>query len=101
MSALDSSDNVPSWSCRGLELDLAAPGVAVKSTIPGGGYGEKSGTSMAAPHVAGVAALRLEGHPAETSDMIESILEATAFDLGLDPSLVGAGRVDAYQAVNY
>ncbi len=56
---------------------------------------------MAAPHVAGVAALRLEGHPAETSDMIESILEATAFDLGLDPSLVGAGRVDAYQAVNY
>ncbi|HUS52231.1 MAG TPA: hypothetical protein VMX77_02065 [Candidatus Bathyarchaeia archaeon] len=48
-----------------------------------------------------VIALRFENHPGENPATIEQILKTTAFLLGLDPSLVGAGRLDAYQAVGY
>ena len=52
----------PTWSNYGVPpVDLAAPGVDICSSTRGGGYGTKSGTSMATPHVAGAAALALEG----------------------------------------
>jgi len=99
VAATDSSDNVPSWSSRGPEIDLAAPGVNINSTYLSGKYKVLSGTSMSAPHVTGVVALRLFLKPGESPAQIETILENNTDSLSLDPTLVGAGLVNAYKAV--
>ncbi|MFO1093526.1 MAG: S8 family serine peptidase [Planctomycetaceae bacterium] len=57
VAATDANDAWASWSSTGPAVELAAPGVSIYSTMPGGGYGSKSGTSMACPHVAGAAAV--------------------------------------------
>jgi len=53
----------PSFTCFGPEIAVCAPGVSVISTVPGGGFEPQSGTSMAAPHVTGLATLVLAHHP--------------------------------------
>jgi hypothetical protein len=82
-------------------VDLSAPGSSIYTTKMGGGYRTMSGTSFAAPVVAGVAALMFSVDPTLTPAEVETILEQTALDLGAvgyDTSF-GWGRVNAYQAV--
>jgi len=67
-----------SFSNYGSNVDLFAPGEDVMSTIPGGGYEEESGTSMASPVVAGVAALILSYYPTLTAADVKKILLETA-----------------------
>lgn len=111
VSATDINNNIASWSSRGPQVELAAPGVNIRSAWKGGGYKTISGTSMASPHVAGTAALvlktvipsiydsNLDGswQPAE----VRNALNATADDLGTAgfDNLYGNGLVDAEESV--
>ncbi|MFQ6059402.1 MAG: S8 family serine peptidase, partial [Anaerolineae bacterium] len=82
--------------------EVSAPGVDIRSSIPGG-YATGDGTSMAAPHAAGLAALLLEADPSLTVDDLENFMKFTALDLG-EPgpdNAFGAGRIDAYDAVRW
>jgi PKD repeat protein len=96
VGAIDNTDTKASFSSTGLALELAAPGVNIKSTYRGGGYASGSGTSMACPHVAGTAALVLAGPGGD----VRAILQNTADDLG-NPGRdkwYGFGLVDADEA---
>lgn len=96
----------------GQELDLVAPGVGIISTLPNNTYGYKTGTSMACPHVAGVAALILERNPELTVTEVNSIICSQAkkipgvvFNTNINKpdgswnSEYGYGLVDAYSSV--
>jgi len=100
VAATDINDERASWSSTGPDVELAAPGVDIKSTLLGGGYGEKSGTSMACPHVSGVAALIMVSYPNLTNVEVRQRLRDTADDLGpagFDEKY-GYGLVDADEA---
>jgi len=99
VAATDESDNRARWSSTGPDVELAAPGVGINSTLLGGGYGGKSGTSMASPHVAGTAALVITAG-ITSNDTVRQQLFDTADDLGdtgLDTKY-GYGLVDADEA---
>lgn len=116
VGATDSGDNIASFSSRGpstfdggLKPDVVAPGVSIRSTVRDGGYSLSQGTSMAAPHVAGLVALLISANPTLAGDVdaIESILRDTAVSFtstqgcGGDSStdvpnnVFGYGRIDA------
>jgi subtilisin len=106
VSAIDNTDTIASWSSRGPEVDLAAPGVDILSTYKDGYYKTLSGTSMATPHVSGTAALvlttsigsyDLNGDGIWDPNEIQNKLESTADDLGTTgkDDLYGAGVVRA------
>ena len=100
---LNQSDVRFSSSNYGEAKDIAAPGYYILSTYNGGGYGYMTGTSMASPVVAGVAALLLDKDNTLTVDQVTQILYTTADDLG-DPGkdiYYGYGRVNAAQAVTH
>ena len=95
VSASDSSDKIAYFSSRGPEIVVIAPGVNVYSTRKGGGYTTMSGTSMACPHTAGLAALAV-GAGVHGSDAVRAALKAAATPLpGLTPVQQGAGLVNA------
>ena len=84
----DATDQMASFSAHGPALgsyaikpDLVAPGVEIDSTITGGRYARLSGTSMAAPHVAGAAALVRQAHPDWTAAQVQSALTGSAHQL--------------------
>ena len=96
VSAIDSSDTIANFSSRGPEVEICAPGVNMLSTTRGGGYGRLSGTSMACPHVSGVAALVWGSHRGANNKQIRWLLDAFADKVGdHDSEKYGKGRVDA------
>ncbi|MFA5866608.1 MAG: S8 family peptidase [Actinomycetota bacterium] len=106
VAATDSTDNRASFSNYGSFVDVAAPGVSIASTYWSAGantYGTGSGTSMASPHVAGLASLVLAQYPSATLDQVEAAIETTAVDLGTPgpDNYYGYGRIDSYAALNY
>ncbi len=100
VAATDSTDQRAGFSNYGPEVDVAAPGVNIYSTHLGGGYTYKDGTSMAAPHVAGLAALIWSAYPSYTNNQVKSRIETTAVDLGDSgwDQYYGHGRIDAHAA---
>ncbi len=88
------------------KVDLCAPGFHVHTATDSNRYTAAWGTSLASPIVAGVCALLLAENPDLTPDEIESILKSTAFDVTTIPEnedydgLLGAGRINAYAALN-
>jgi serine protease AprX len=120
VGATNSSDGIANFSSRGpvtswsdydnsnplMDPDISGPGVEVVScrwsgSSGSGQYTTMSGTSMAAPHLAGVAALVLSANPSLTVAQVDSLIEVTSLDLGVPgkDNSYGAGRVDALAAV--
>jgi subtilisin len=100
VSAIDSSNLVATFSSRGPEVDVATPGVNVLSTRLGGGTTTMSGTSMACPHVAGLAALAWGSHRFSKNEQIWNLIASTVDNLGAPgwDLLYGYGRVNAATA---
>ena len=82
VAATDINNNRASFSSTGPAVEVAAPGVSVRSTYLNGGYATMSGTSMAAPHVSGHLALMLEAFPGKTVSEIRTLLQYYVLDLG-------------------
>jgi subtilisin family serine protease len=83
VTAIDSAGAKPKWANYGARsVDLGAPGVSVLSTLPEGEYGLRDGTSIAAAHVTGAAALYASVYPKATAYQIKSALLASAVTTG-------------------
>lgn len=116
VGATDHNDQIASFSSFNDGVDVSAPGVKVLSTFPYEGYfaiqdlyGRKnkydigSGTSMASPHVAGLAGLLFSLNPDWTNQQVRDQIESTVDDLGDTgwDKYYGYGRINVYQAVIY
>ena len=110
VGAIDSLGGRASFSNYGVGLDIVAPGDGILSTLPGNTVGKKNGTSMACPHVAGVAALILERNPEMTVHQVNSTINSNAKKIsgvnfnvtepdGLWNNEYGYGLLDAYNSV--
>ena len=101
VAALDRHDQLASFSNYGPKsVAIAAPGVDILSTWLGNGYEEKSGTSMATPVVAGVAALVLSEHPHMSVDELKKkLLASTDPIVALKGKTVTGGRINAAKAL--
>jgi thermitase len=100
VAATDQKDAKASFSNTNSDVEVAAPGVNILSTIPGGQYGTMSGTSMATPHASGVTGVLWQLFPTATASTIRSKLDAAVDDLGpagRDTSF-GFGRVNLCKA---
>ncbi len=100
VAATSRHDELASFSNYGaVSVDLAAPGVTILSTVPGG-YGEKSGTSMAAPHVAGVAGLIAGLYPEADNREIKARILGNVDKVGaLEGRVAAGGRLNAARAL--
>ena len=98
---MEITKNHAGFSTYGPEVDLAAPGVGITSTVPSSGYATWSGTSMATPHVTGCAALVWAANPALTNADIRNRLQSRAIDLGTPgvDNNYGYGLVNAFNAL--
>ncbi|NPB03489.1 MAG: S8 family serine peptidase [Thermotogae bacterium] len=102
VGAIDTLGQRASFSNYGVELELVAPGSMIASTVPfTDAYAYADGTSMATPHVSGVAALIFSRNPNLSADTVRAILDATAIDMGEygKDYFYGYGLVNAYLAL--
>lgn len=101
VTATDIEDRLYTGANRGSHIAVAAPGVDILVPAPGGNYQFTTGTSVAAAHVSGVAALLMERNPKLTPSDVRRLLTRTARTLGRGERAreFGAGLVNAYQAV--
>ena len=101
VAASDDRDNLASFSNFGVgSVDLAAPGVSIVSTLPGNRYGGYSGTSMATPHVTGVAALIKSQSPTLSDEQLKArILEFAEPKDSLQGKVATGGRLNAYTSL--
>ena len=97
VAATDSGDRLAGFSNYGAQsVDVAAPGVGILSTTPGGNYASFNGTSMAAPHVAGAVALYWAQHPNASAATVKERLLSTASPLSsLQGRVLTSARLDA------
>lgn len=98
VGSITSSNIRSSFSSTGSTLEIMAPGSSIYSTTYNGGYGTMSGTSMACPHVAGVAALVWGADQSLSNVQLRNILNNTANDMWNDSWRYGNGLVDAWAA---
>jgi len=98
VSATDENDDLADFSSTGPEVELAAPGDGVRSTVPRSGYDTFSGTSMACPHVSGGAAQVVASGVTDRAE-VRTRLNNAADDIGLDGNEQGAGRLNVADAV--
>jgi serine protease len=102
VAATDRNDRLASFSNYGrTTVDIAAPGVAIYSTLPNGQYGTYSGTSMATPHVVGAIALVWDAHPDWTYHQVVDAVLNTADRISSLSGKVVTGRLDVAKAITY
>ena len=99
IAAVDASGNAADFSSYGANVALAAPGVAIRSTYPGGDFRLWSGTSMSAPFVAGACALLAEQHPGWTRSEMLARIASTAGPVNAGGRAFGAGALDVGAAL--
>lgn len=101
VAATDTHDEVTLWSGRGDWVEVAAPGVAIYSTLPGNNYQALSGTSMAAAHVSGLAGLLFTVARDRNGNVFTNDEVRAAIESGCDrvPSGYVKGRINALKAV--
>ncbi len=101
VGATDRYGDKASFSSYGNHLELAAPGQAIYSTLPGNHYEAWNGTSMSSPHVAGLVGLLLSRNPDLTGEQVRQMLAATAQDLGASgrDAYFGYGRINVLSAL--
>lgn len=108
VAALDQQDRkaiFPTWGSNfGSNVDVSAPGVNIWSTVLVNNYGFKSGTSMAAPHVAGLAALVWSRNRSLTNQQVRQVIQDTCDNIdAANPGFIGQlgrGRINAFQATS-
>jgi subtilisin family serine protease len=100
VGAVTSTRARASYSNYGTGLDVMAPGSSIYSTYMGGGYATLSGTSMATPHVAGLAGLLKAANPnASVQAIMDAICDTAVLDSGRSSTYYGYGIIDCYAAV--
>jgi len=103
VAATDQNDQLPSFSHYGATtVDIAAPGVAIWSSVPADGYEYRAGTSMATPHVTGASALLWEQNPNKTYAEIKTALFSSVDILSdLSGKSVSEGQLNLHGALTY
>jgi subtilisin family serine protease/Tol biopolymer transport system component len=101
VAAADANDRLATFSNFGrTSVDILAPGVGIRSTVPGGGYQSANGTSMAAPHVAGTAALIWSALPEATVDEVNQAILSTTTPSAQPNIVATGGRLNVAVAIN-